>query len=97
MRISLSGKPKRGIKIRGVDGSKEESIKRCKDLQSYDKYFHVFSGEVGKWLPYAQNPTTIEDQKYYREVAENSIILPVTYYEKGFKQRLPKFIENILK
>ena len=47
-----------GIKIRGVFSTIEAASEHAKNLQSIDKYFNVFVGEVGKWLPYDPSPTS---------------------------------------
>lgn len=54
----------RGLKIRGVYSTKEEADKRCDELSKIDQDFHVFAGEVGKWLPWDPNPDTVKDQNY---------------------------------
>lgn len=57
----------RGLKIRGVYASKEEADQRAKNLQTIDSDFHVFVGEVGKWLPWDPDPNSVEDQVYREE------------------------------
>jgi hypothetical protein len=57
----------RGIKIRGVFNNYDDAVERAKYLQTTDKYFHVFVGEVGKWLPWDPNPEMIKDQVYAEE------------------------------
>jgi hypothetical protein len=57
----------RGLKIRGVYGTKEEADKRAAFLQNEDGDFHVFVGEVGKWLPWDPDPSSAEDQVYKEE------------------------------
>ena len=42
----------RGLKIRGVYDTYEDATKEAKELRDMDKHFHVFVGEVGKWLPW---------------------------------------------
>jgi len=46
----------KAIKVRGVFGTYEEAIHRCKQLQQVDKDFDIFIGEVGKWLPFNPMP-----------------------------------------
>ena len=62
-----SEEPRRGFKIRGVDGTRDGNESRCKSLREVDQYFHVFSGQIGKWLTFGQNPTTVEEQHYYED------------------------------
>lgn len=57
----------RGLKIRGVYGSKDEADKRAKYLQSTDPDFHVFVGEIGKWLPWDPDPNSATEQEYREE------------------------------
>lgn len=54
----------RGIKVRGVFGDEEEARKAAARLQSKDKYFHVFVGEIGKWLPWDPDPNLIKESNY---------------------------------
>jgi DNA repair exonuclease SbcCD ATPase subunit len=54
----------RGLKIRGVFGTRKEADEHAVELQKYDPDFHVFVGEVGKWLPYNPEVDEIEDQVY---------------------------------
>ena len=62
-----------GIKIRGVFATIEEASEHAKKLQSIDKYFNVFVGEVGKWLPYDPSPTSDKagDPEYAQDQLNN--------------------------
>lgn len=42
----------RGVKVRGVFATADEAKFACEKLKKKDKYFDVFVGEVGKWLPW---------------------------------------------
>jgi hypothetical protein len=42
----------RGVKVRGVYATEDEAKRACEQLKKKDKYFDVFIGEVGKWLPW---------------------------------------------
>lgn len=57
----------RGIKVRGVYATKEDADARAKELQQVDPDFHVFVGEVGKWLGWDPDPNSVEDQQYREE------------------------------
>ena len=60
----------RGIKIRGVYDTREEAEQRAKNLHSIDSDFHVFVGEVGKWLPWdpdLEDKSKVKDSVYYDE------------------------------
>jgi membrane-associated HD superfamily phosphohydrolase len=54
----------RGLKVRGIYDTKEEAKERCEELQGVDPNFHVFVGEVGKWLPWDPDPNSTKDQVY---------------------------------
>jgi len=54
----------RGLKIRGVFGTRQEADKKAEELQKMDSDFHVFVGEMGKWLPWDPEPSDIKDNRY---------------------------------
>lgn len=72
----------RGLKIRGVFGTRQEADARAKELQEADPNFHVFVGEVGKWCPWDPDPNSITDQQY-QEKELNELM-------KGYKDNLEK-------
>lgn len=72
----------RGLKIRGVFESKDEADEHAHKLQDTDPDFHVFVGEVGKWLPWDPDPNSVEDNKY-REEELNKLM-------KGYKENQDK-------
>jgi len=72
----------RGLKIRGVYGSKPEADKRAKELQEQDPDFHVFVGEMGKWLPWDPDPNDVEDNQYQEKELQKLM--------KGYKDNLEK-------
>jgi len=72
----------RGIKIRGVYGSKEQADKRAEELSKIDPDFDVFVGEVGKWLGWNPDPNSAEDQ-VYQEKQLNDLM-------KGYKDNMEK-------
>lgn len=57
----------RGVKVRGVYSSTKEAEARGKKLQQKDKYFNIFIGEVGKWLPWDPEPHRVQEQEYAEE------------------------------
>jgi hypothetical protein len=63
----------RGIKVRGVFSTKDEADKRASELQDEDPDFHIFVGEVGKWLAQDPDPNSIPDQEY-REKELNKLM-----------------------
>ncbi len=72
----------RGLKVRGVFEKQEQANARAKELQLIDPDFHVFVGEVGKWLGWDPDPNSAEDQEY-REDELNKLM-------KGYKENLEK-------
>lgn len=54
----------RGVKIRGTYNSYDEATQRAKTLQSSDRDFHVFVGQVGYWLPWDPNADNVAKQEY---------------------------------
>jgi hypothetical protein len=54
----------RAFKIRGVYSSRERAEKRCEEIRKFDRYHHVFIGEVGKWLPWDDDASNAEDAVY---------------------------------
>ena len=72
----------RGLKIRGVYGTRQEADKRADELHKKDPDFHVFVGEMGKWLPWDPDPNDIKDQVYL-EKEMNDLM-------KGYKESQEK-------
>jgi hypothetical protein len=69
----------RSVKVRGVYATREEANERAKFLQQIDPDFNIFVAEVGKWLAWDPDPSTIEDQ-VYREKQLQEIM---TNYKKN--------------
>lgn len=70
-RISGSQTNVRGVKVRGVYDSIQEAEKKAKELQTRDRSFHVFVGQVGYWLPWDPSADKIEDEEYLEEDLNN--------------------------
>ena len=88
-----------GIKVRGVFSTLEAASEHAKNLQSIDKYFNVFVGEVGKWLPYDPAPTSDKagSPEYAQEQLNN---LMKGYLENQNKAKIfeeKRKVENIRK
>lgn len=81
----------RGLKVRGVYETYEEATERAKSLRDTDKHFHVFVGEVGKWLPWDPEPDSkqVKDAEY----AENELNKLMKAYHKN-QQAAQKFEET---
>lgn len=61
----------RGIKIRGVYDTYEDAQKRADHLQKSDPIHNVFIGEVGKWLPFEDDPEKAKDATYSESKLNN--------------------------
>jgi hypothetical protein len=59
-----TGHKVRAFKIRGVYASYEKAQKRCEEIKKFDKYHHVFVGEIGKWLPWDDDASNAEEAVY---------------------------------
>jgi hypothetical protein len=53
----------RGVKVRGVYASLDEAQVASDKLKKKDKYFHIYIGEVGKWLPWDPTDEQVETVK----------------------------------
>lgn len=73
-----------GIKIRGTFPEYKEACEYAKKLQSEDKYFDVFVGEMGKWLPFNPKPDSEQVRDYEYETKELNEIM------KGYKKNQEK-------
>lgn len=81
----------RGIKIRGVYDTIQEAESRAKHFQSIDKYFNVFVGQVGYWLPWDPNPDSLENQEY----GEKDLNELVKKYQENKDAKDKHFRENV--
>jgi DNA repair exonuclease SbcCD ATPase subunit len=72
----------RGLKIRGVYATREQADRRAEELRNSDPDFHVFVGEVGKWLPWDPDPNDAEEQQYLEKELNDLM--------KGHKDNLAK-------
>jgi len=61
----------RGLKVRGVHGTREAADRHAAELQKIDPDFHVFVGEIGKWLPWDPDPNSVADQEYREDELQN--------------------------
>lgn len=63
----------RGIKVRGVYANKKEGEAHILKLKATDTKHNIWLGDVGAWLPFADNPQAIENQTY-PEAALNTLM-----------------------
>lgn len=92
-----------GIKIRGVFETYEAACSHAKKVQEMDKYFNVFVGEMGKWLPFDPNPSKVENAEYANEQLNNIMKeyklnqeKAKIYYEKQKNEKLVKSLTESL-
>ena len=81
----------RGVKVRGVYDTLVEAQSNAKRLQSSDKHFNVFVGQVGYWLPWDPSPHKIDNQEYY----ESDLNTLVSKYKENQESKEQHFRENI--
>lgn len=92
----------RGFKFRGAFHTREEAEKHAKEIQEkLDPDFHVFVGEGFKWLPWDQDPETVENQEYHekelnelmKSVKEN-LLLKKQHENERKKQKMQQAMNN---
>jgi hypothetical protein len=92
-----------GIKIRGVFEKYEDACVYAKKVQEIDKYFNVFVGEMGKWLPFDPNPSKVENAEYTNDQLNNIMKeyklnqeKAKIYYEKQKNEKMVKSLTESL-
>lgn len=55
------------IKFRGAFPNKNEAELYADELRELEPYFHIFVAEVGKWLPWDDDPQKAEKENYAEE------------------------------
>jgi nitrate reductase cytochrome c-type subunit len=63
----------RALKVRGSYRSSEEAVERAKELAKKDQTFHIFVGEVGKWMPYDPQPLQVENYETTEKQLNNIV------------------------
>lgn len=96
--LKTEDKKLRGLKIRGSFETYNEACIQAKKLQEVDKYFDVFVGEVGKWLPISSDA---KDEEFGNEQLNNIMKDYKTnqekakiFYEKQKNEKLVKSLEE---
>jgi len=54
----------RGIKIRGVFGNEDNARAKALELQKIDPLHNIYVAEMGKWLPWNDDPAKAQDEEY---------------------------------
>ena len=78
-----------GVKIRGAFETYEDAKERANFLQKHDKFHNIFVVEIGKWLPFDVDISSIDtqDDAVYREKSLNT-------YMKAYKECLEEESEE---
>jgi len=63
----------RAFKVRGSYKTTEEAMERTKTLATVDSVFHIFTGEVGKWMPYDPQPLQVENYETTEKQLNNIV------------------------
>lgn len=94
----------RGLKVRGTYSTKDEATERAKRLQTMDSNFHVFVGEVGKWLPWDPNADGVQDEVFQNsqlnemmeKYQENNVNRDI-FYEEQKREKVQAAREEALR
>ncbi len=73
----------RGIKVRGSYETFAEAENRVKQIQKFDKKFHVYIGSVGCWCPWDPSPDSVGQQEY----GETHLNTLMKQYNENIQQR----------
>jgi myosin heavy subunit len=88
------------LKVRGSYETYEEAKKRADFLRNIDPNINVYVGEVGKWLPFEDNPENAKDHEYQNEQLNKMMKGYVENQEKAkefHEQRKNEMIMKALK
>jgi myosin heavy subunit len=88
------------LKVRGSYETYEEAKKRADFLRNIDSNINVYVGEVGKWLPFEDNPENAKDHEYQNEQLNKMMKGYVENQEKAkefHEQRKNEMIMKTLK
>ena len=81
----------RGLKVRGVYDTQKEAQFRAKQLQSNDRNFNVYVGQVGYWLPWDPEPHRVQEEEY----AEQELNNLMKEYKKNQQYRHQEFQDHV--
>jgi len=85
------------LKVRGSYESYEEAKKRGDYLRNIDPHISVYVGEVGKWLPFEDNPDNAKEQNYQNQRLNNMMKGYLENQEKAKEFHEQRKNEMILK
>ncbi len=93
----------RGVKVRGVYSTYNEAQMRAKRLQSSDRSFHVFVGQVGFWLPWDPCADNIQDEEYMEtelntlmKAYQSNQIAKDMFYDERKKEKMEDAVKERL-
>jgi hypothetical protein len=90
----------RGLKVRGVFDDFETAKKYSETLRgSVESDFHIFIGEVGKWLPWDPEPSSVSEENYAEKELNNLMKAYKEHQAKAkqlYEQRKQEMISDAL-
>ena len=92
----------RGFKFRGAFGTRQEAEAHAKEIQEkLDPDFHIYVGEGFKWLPWDQDPETVENQEYHEKelnelmkATKENLLLKKQHENERKKQKIQTALEK---
>lgn len=92
----------RGFKFRGAFGTRREAEAHAKEIQEkLDPDFHIYVGEGFKWLPWDQDPETVENQEYHEKelnelmkATKENLLLKKQHENERKKQKIQAALEE---
>lgn len=79
------------FKVKFVADSIEEAREKAKEFQSLDPDFDTYVGPVGRWIPFLDNPLSVENVEYQDKVLSDMI----NEHRKIQKNNSEKFMERV--
>ncbi len=73
------------FKVRGSYSTYKEAQEKAEELRKDDPYFHIFVGEVGKWLEFDPDTKQIKDQNYMQKELNEIMTAQKEQFEKTKK------------
>jgi hypothetical protein len=90
----------RGLKVRGVFDDFESAKRYSETLRNTcESDFHIFIGEVGKWLPWDPEPSSVAEENYAEKELNNLMKAYKEHQSKAkmmYEQRKQEMIQDSL-
>lgn len=94
-------KTKRAVKVRGSYEDINEANKRADLLRNVEPEFHIFTAQVGLWLPFDPNPDSIQDENYVESEINELVkghkinrLKSKVYFEQRKREMMEKAIQE---